>query len=91
MKKMNISRLAKIHLFNPKDVQNAIKSQNVVIIVLRSGKSRISVVSSGGTKNNIEAINIYDVKRLISQSASGAGESKGSLNLFWKTLCLCGY
>jgi uncharacterized protein YbjT (DUF2867 family) len=71
---------------NPKDLQCAIKGQNVVIIVLGSGKSRKSTIRSEGTKNIIEAMKIDGVKRLICQTTLGAGESKGNLNFFWKNI-----
>ncbi|MEE9337583.1 MAG: SDR family oxidoreductase [Methylococcaceae bacterium] len=73
-------------VFNPKDVQNAIKGQDIVIIVLGSGKSSHSVVRSKGTQNIIEVMKINGVKRLICQSTLGAGESKENLNFFWKNI-----
>ena len=88
LNKFNHSNLNKIEgdVFNLKDVQNAIKGQDVVIIVLGSGKSRTSVVRSKGTQNIIEAMKMNGVKRLICQSTLGAGESKGNLNFFWKKI-----
>lgn len=88
LNKFNHSNLNKIEgdVFNPMDVQNAIKGQDVVIIVLGSGKSRNSVVRSKGTQNIIEAMKTNGVKRLICQSTLGAGESKGNLNFFWKNI-----
>ena len=73
-------------VFNPKDLQQAIKGQDAVIIVLGSGKSRKSIVRSVGTENIIEAMKINGVKRLICQSTLGAGESTGNLNFFWKNI-----
>ena len=71
-------------VFNVNDCQHAINGQDVVIIVLGSGKSRQSTVRSEGTKNIIAAMKMSGVKRLICQSTLGAGESKGNLNFFWK-------
>ena len=73
-------------VFNPNDVQKAIKGQDVVCIALGSGKKRKSVVRSQGTQNIIDAMKINGVKRLICQTTLGAGESKGNLNFFWKNI-----
>ena len=70
-------------VFNLRDVENAIKGQDSVIIVLGSG-SRKSIVRSEGTKNIIEGMQTNGVKRLICQTTLGAGESEGNLNFFWK-------
>ncbi len=88
LNKFNHSKLNKIEgdVFNPKDVQNAIKGQDVAIIVLGSGKSRKTVVRSKGTQNIIKEMKTNGVKRLICQSTLGAGESKGNLNFFWKNI-----
>ncbi len=79
----NLKRI-KGDVFNPEDVQNAVKGQDVVCIALGSGKKLKSVVRSEGTKMIIEAMKIKGVKRLICQSSLGAGESKGNLNFLWK-------
>ncbi|WP_299680009.1 NAD(P)-dependent oxidoreductase [uncultured Tenacibaculum sp.] len=71
-------------VFNKKDVSEAIKGKEAVIIVLGSGKSRKSSVRSFGTKNIIEAMEENNVKRLICQSTLGTGESNNNLNFFWK-------
>ena len=88
LNKLSHPNLNKIegNVFNPKDVHNAIKGQDVVIIVLGSGKSRNSVVRSKGTQNIIEAMNTNGIKRLICQSTLGAGDSKENLNFFWKNI-----
>ena len=86
LNQFNLPNLNKVEgdVFNPKDLQQAIKDQDAVIIVLGSGKSRKSIVRSEGTKNIIEAMKMKGVKRLICQSTLGAGESTGNLNFFWK-------
>jgi hypothetical protein len=43
-------------VFNPLDLQSAIKSQDAVIIVLGSGKDRKNSIRSEGTKNIIQAM-----------------------------------
>jgi putative NADH-flavin reductase len=73
-------------VFKPKDVQDAMKGQDVVCITLGSGKDRNSVVRSQGTKNIIEAMKFNGVKRLICQTTLGTGDSKGNLNFFWKNI-----
>jgi uncharacterized protein YbjT (DUF2867 family) len=73
-------------VFNPEDVLDAIKGQDVVCITLGSGKDRKSVVRSQGTKNIIEAMKINGVKRLICQTTLGTGDSKIHLNFFWKNI-----
>jgi len=88
LNRFNQPNLNKIEgdVFNQDDLQNSIKGQDVVIIVLGSGKSRKSIVRSEGTKNIIVAMKINDVNRLICQTTLGAGESKGNLNFFWNTI-----
>jgi putative NADH-flavin reductase len=88
LNKFNHPNLNKIQgdIFNPKDVQKAVKGQDIVVIVLGSGKIRHSIVRSEGSKNIIEAMKTNGVKRLICQSTLGAGESKGNLNFFWKNI-----
>ena len=76
--------IVKGDIFNVKDVNNAIKEQDVVIITLGSGKSRKSIVRSQGTKNIISAMKINSVSRLICQSTLGTGKSNDNLNFFWK-------
>jgi putative NADH-flavin reductase len=71
-------------VFNIKDVINAVKEQDVVIVSLGSGKSRKSIVRSEGTKNIIFALKINGVSRLICQSTLGTGKSNNNLNFFWK-------
>lgn len=73
-------------VFNPLDLQSAIKSQDAVIIVLGSGKDRKNSIRSEGTKNIIQAMQQCGVKRLICQSTLGAGDSNANLNFFWKNI-----
>ncbi|MEE9361139.1 MAG: NAD(P)-binding oxidoreductase [Cellulophaga sp.] len=71
-------------VLNLKDVTNAVKNQNVVIIALGSGKNRKGVIRSVGTKNIISAMKLNGVSRLICQSTLGTGKSTNNLNFFWK-------
>ncbi len=71
-------------VFNPKDVNRAVRGQETVIVTLGSGKSRTRIVRSEGTKNIIDAMYTNGVSRLICQSTLGAGDSNDNLNFFWK-------
>lgn len=71
-------------VFHLKEVQQAVRGKDAVLIVLGSGKSRKSTVRSVGTKNIIQAMQEQAVQRLICQSTLGAGDSQGNLNFFWK-------
>lgn len=71
-------------VFNPEDVNDAIKGQETVIVTLGSGKSRTSTVRSEGTKNIIEGMQKNGVTNLICQTTLGAGDSNDNLNFFWK-------
>lgn len=69
-----------------KQVENAIKRHDTVIITLGSGKNRKSNVRSEGTKNIIAAMINQGVKRLICQTTLGVGDSHDNLNFFWKRI-----
>lgn len=71
-------------VFNPEDVERAIRGVDAVCIVLGSGKKRTGTVRSAGTRHIIEAMKAAGVTRLICQTTLGAGDSKGNLNFFWK-------
>ncbi|MGB5819894.1 MAG: SDR family oxidoreductase [Saonia sp.] len=71
-------------VLNPIDVSKAVKGQDVVCVVLGSGKKRKGTVRSEGTRNIIDAMKEHHVQRLICQSTLGAGNSQGNLNFFWK-------
>lgn len=71
-------------VFNPSDVTQAVKGQDVVIIALGSGKSRKSLVRSVGTKHIIAAMKANGVSRIICQTTLGTYESNDNLNFFWK-------
>ena len=65
-------------------VEQALQKQDIVISVLGAGKSLQSKIRSQGTKTIIEAMENTGVKRLISQSTLGAGDSWENLNFYWK-------
>lgn len=73
-------------VFNPESVDAAIKGHDAVCVILGSGKSRKSVVRSEGTKHVIAGMKKNGVERLICVSTLGAGDSKGSLNFFWRRI-----
>jgi len=63
-------------------IENAIRDQDIVLNALGAGRK--GVVRSEGTKNIIIAMQNTGVKRLITQSTLGAGDSVSNLNFFWK-------
>jgi putative NADH-flavin reductase len=79
-------RLVKVRgdVFRYEEVAGAMKRQEVVCVVLGSGKQRNSTVRSEGTLNIIKAMKAHGVQRLICQTTLGAGESRANLNFFWK-------
>ena len=69
---------------NQKDVLDAVKGHDAVVITLGSGMSRKSIVRSQGTLNVINAMQAHGIRRLICQSTLGAHESWSNLNFWWK-------
>ena len=67
-----------------KDVLDAVKDHDAVVVTLGAGMSRRSVIRSKGTMNVIRAMQAHSVRRLICQSTLGAGESWSNLNFWWK-------
>ena len=63
-------------------VEKAMKSQDVVLCSLGAGRK--GNVRSKGTRHIIRAMENSGVKRLICQSTLGAGDSRVTLNFFWK-------
>jgi putative NADH-flavin reductase len=75
----------KIHkgdVLNLEDVKKAMHSQDAILCALGDGK--IGKIRAEGTKNILLAMNELGVKRLISQSTIGAGDSYENLNFIWK-------
>lgn len=72
-------------VFDPLAVSDAVKGHDGVLVTL--GSPRLTGnLRSQGTKNIIEAMKAYGVKRLICQTTLGVGESHNNLNFFWKYL-----
>ena len=79
----NLTKL-KGDVFNKKEVNDAIKDMDAVLIVLGSGRK--GKVRAEGTLNIINAMKQCNVQRLICQSTLGAGNSNENLNFFWKNI-----
>ena len=73
-------------VLDPKSVEEAIKGHDMVCVVLGSGKQRKGVVRSEGTRNVIAGMKKNGVDRLVCVTTLGAGDSKESLNFFWKRI-----
>ena len=71
---------------NTDDVCLAIAGSEAVIITLGSGNTLSGRVRSEGTKQIIDAMERYGVKRLVCQTTLGAGDSWSNLNFFWKRI-----
>ena len=69
-------------VMNPASVDEAVRGHEVVISSLGAGAK--GNVRSEGTQNIIRAMEKADVRRFISQSTLGVGDSRGNLNLYWK-------
>ena len=69
---------------NRKDVLDAVKGHDAVVITLGAGMSRKSIVRSQGTLNVINAMQAHGIRRLICQSTLGAHDSWSNLNFWWK-------
>ena len=71
-------------VLNPDDVAKAVQGQDAVLSSLGAGLN--GTVRSQGTQNIIAAMQQANVRRLISQSTLGAGDSRSNLNAYWKYL-----
>jgi putative NADH-flavin reductase len=69
-------------VLNPASVDAAIPDHDAVLVVLGAGRN--GVVRASGTQNIINAMRRHGIKRLICQSSLGVGDSRVSLNFFWK-------
>ncbi|MFQ6326655.1 NAD(P)-dependent oxidoreductase [Nocardia sp. CWNU-33] len=63
-------------------VERAVVGQDAVLISLGAGRK--GVIRAEGTRAVIEAMNRTGVKRLITQTTLGVGDSRGNLNFLWK-------
>lgn len=67
---------------NLRDVENAMSGIDCVLCSLGDGsKGRVRAT---GTKNIIQAMELYAVRRLVCQTTLGLGDSWNNLNFFWK-------
>ena len=64
------------------DVTRCTQNQDAVVCVLGAGAK--GHIRAEGTKNIILAMKENGIKRLICQSSLGVGDSRGTLNFFWK-------
>jgi len=71
-------------VLNPDDVATAVQGQDAVLSSLGAGLN--GTVCSRGTQNIIEVMQQTNVRRLISQSTLGRGDSRSNLNAYWKYL-----
>jgi uncharacterized protein YbjT (DUF2867 family) len=71
-------------VLNFQDVLQSVKGHNVVMVT--PGAGRKGMVRSEGTRNIVKAMEMAGIKRLICQSAIGAGNSIYNLNFFWRRI-----
>ncbi len=69
-------------VLNPASIDKVIPGHDAVLVVLGAGRN--GVVRASGTQNIINAMQHHGIKRLICQSSLGVGDSRKSLNFFWK-------
>lgn len=72
-------------VLDPEAVEKAIVGQDAVISVLGAGTQR-TTVRTDGTRNIVEAMERQGVRRLVSQSLFGLGDSADKLPVHWKLL-----
>jgi putative NADH-flavin reductase len=69
-------------VLNPASLEPAVAGQDAVVSCLGAGLK--GGIRSEGTRNVIRAMEGAGVRRLISQSSLGVGESRDNLNIYWK-------
>eukprot|EP00439_Symbiodinium_sp_Y106_P088399 s1_g935.t1 len=75
-------RLIEGDVLDPVAVDRAVKGHDAALIALGAGRK--GGVRAAGTKHIVEAMERHGVRRLVSQSTLGAGDSHAHLNFFWK-------
>ncbi len=75
-------RLVQGDVLDSAAVEKAIIGHDSVICTLGAGRK--GQLRSAGTLNIIRAMEKHGIKRLICQSTLGAGDSRPTLNFFWK-------
>jgi putative NADH-flavin reductase len=69
-------------VLNPVSVEKAVQGQDAVISSLGAGLK--GTIRSQGTLNIIRAMEKAGIRRFISQSSLGVGDSRSNLNFYWK-------
>lgn len=69
-------------VMNPQSIDEIMHGHEAVLSSLGAGAK--GSIRSEGTQNIIRAMEKADVRRFISQSTLGVGDSKGNLNFYWK-------
>ncbi len=72
-------------VLDPEAVEKAIAGQDAVISTIGAGMRR-TTLRTDGTRNIVEAMQRQGVRRLISQSVYGIGDSGQKLPIHWKFL-----
>lgn len=76
-------QIAEGDAMDPEPVERAVEGHEAVLSAL-GGMKRSSPVRSEGTRNVINAMEKSGVRRLICLSTLGIGDSRGTLNFWWK-------
>jgi len=69
-------------VLSSEQVEKAVQGQDAILCILGAGSK--GNVRAEGTQNIIRAMDKTGVKRLICQSSLGVGDSRGTLNFWWK-------
>ena len=69
-------------VMNPASIDEAVRGHEAVLSSLGAGAK--GSIRSEGTQNIIRAMEKADIRRFISQSTLGVGDSQGNLNFYWK-------
>ena len=75
-------RVVQGDVLDPASLEPALAGQDAVVSCLGAGLK--GGIRSEGTRNVIRAMEGAGVRRLISQSSLGVGESRDNLNMYWK-------
>ncbi len=75
-------RLIEGDVLDPVAVDQAVAGHDAALIALGAGRK--GGVRALGTKHIVDAMERHGVRRLVSQSTLGAGDSHTHLNFFWK-------
>ena len=70
-------------VLDPQAVENAVSEQDAVISAIGAGANR-STLREEGTRNIVECMERKEVKRLVSLSSMGVGDSRSNLGFFTK-------